>query len=230
MRKFFVSIMFVSIVFLPSFVLAASLTLNNDSIENSDTSNVIVEKRITGSADSRTTQQNSVTQETPSFPLKTIRPQAKSLEYKVINTAGPKAPLVSMSKVLQKSPTRINNQTIRVIEFWATWCGPCRTTIPHLSKVQDRYGKYNVSIMGISNEDAAKVSPFLNKMGKKMNYGVGVDNNRKTSRAFSKLWNVGSIPHAYVIGHKGRILWHGHPGNRKFEMAIREAIHYRKSG
>src|SRR5262245_20632990 len=46
---------------------------------------------------------------------------------------------------------------ITVVEFWATWCGPCRTSIPHLTEMQRKFAKRGVTFVGVSDEDSAKI-------------------------------------------------------------------------
>ena len=55
-----------------------------------------------------------------------------------------------------------------LIHFWATWCPPCRTSIPHLTETQVKYKDRGVNIIGVTNEPLEAVEPFVNRMGKKM--------------------------------------------------------------
>lgn len=98
-----------------------------------------------------------------------------------------------------------------VVEFWATWCGPCRVSIPHLTDLQKKYATRGVSIVGVSDEASATVRSFVDGMGDKMDYTVAVDNNRRTSDAFMGAYGINGIPHAFVIDKEGRVAWHGHP-------------------
>src|SRR5215470_15894484 len=80
---------------------------------------------------------------------------------------------------------------VYVVEFWATWCGPCRMTIPHLSKMQDYFSKSGkVAIVGVSDEDADVVKPFVKAWDKKMRYAVAVDNDSTTTKAYLKAAGV----------------------------------------
>jgi peroxiredoxin len=107
--------------------------------------------------------------------------------------------------------TEAKGKKVIVVEFWATWCGPCRTSIPHLTELQKRFQERGVVFVGVSDEPAATVKPFVEEMGDKMDYTVAVDSGRKTFTAYMDAFGQGGIPHAFVIDMEGRIVWHGHP-------------------
>ncbi len=98
---------------------------------------------------------------------------------------------------------------IVVVEFWATWCPPCRASIPHLTEMQKKFK--DVAFVGISDEDADTVKDFVKKMGDKMDYTVAVDDDKKTGEAFMAAFGVKGIPHAFVVDKESRIVWSGHP-------------------
>lgn len=98
-----------------------------------------------------------------------------------------------------------------VVEFWATWCGPCRTSIPHLTELQKKFKDRHVTFIGVSDEPAAKVKPFVEKMGEKMEYTVASDPSRKTHQAYMEAYGQNGIPTAFVVDTQGRIAWVGHP-------------------
>ena len=76
---------------------------------------------------------------------------------------------------------KLKGKKVAVVEFWATWCPPCRTSIPHLTEMQKKYKK-DVVFIGVSKEDAKTVKPFVEKYGDTMNYTVAVDKDGKTSK------------------------------------------------
>jgi thiol-disulfide isomerase/thioredoxin len=98
-----------------------------------------------------------------------------------------------------------------VVEFWATWCGPCRVSIPHLTEMAKNFASKDVLFVGISDEEISKVKPFVDKMGGKMDYTVAIDRANKTSDAYMKAYGMNGIPHAFVVDKDNRIAWHGHP-------------------
>ena len=111
---------------------------------------------------------------------------------------------------------------VNVVEFWATWCPPCLTSIPHLTETQVKYKDHGVNIIGVTNEPLETVEPFVNRMGEKMEYSVAVDKERSTSNEFMERYDLRGIPHAFVV-KDGKIVWHGHP-MKGLEAAIEKAL------
>jgi len=104
---------------------------------------------------------------------------------------------------------------IVVVEFWATWCPPCRQSIPHLIKMQSKYQDKGVVILGLTNEPLLAVKAFAEKM--KMNYPIG------TGSKSAGVYGVEGLPTAFVIGVDGKISWSGHPMSG-LEAAIEKAV------
>ena len=121
---------------------------------------------------------------------------------------GDKMPALSVKQWVVGRPVTANlvRGKVVVVEFWATWCGPCRTTIPHLNKLHEKYRDKQVVVCGITREDANTVKPFLKQVP--MKYHVGVDTG-KTHELYMK--GIPGIPHAYVVDQSGKVAWHGHP-------------------
>ena len=127
---------------------------------------------------------------------------------------GMPAPELAIAQWVKGQPADLKagrGKTIFVIEFWATWCGPCRMTIPHLTELQKKFKDQQVVVIGVSDEPADTIQPFVAKMGEKMNYTVAADQDRKTSAAYMGAFGERGIPHAFVVNKDGVIAWHGHP-------------------
>ncbi|PRP76507.1 redoxin domain-containing protein [Planoprotostelium fungivorum] len=118
-------------------------------------------------------------------------------------------------------------QSVFVFEFWATWCGPCRQTVGHLTQLQKQYESQNVIFVGISDEDETTVKRFVDQMGSKMDYRVAIDRNRKMNENYMQSFNVRGIPHAFIVDKEGKIAWHGHPGEGSFGVEIQKAVNAR---
>ena len=143
--------------------------------------------------------------------LATVLPFATAISAAELGE--PAAPL-EISEWIKGEPVdlvAVKGKKIVVVEFWATWCGPCRVSIPHLTEMQKKYAKRDVIFVGVSDETSAKVKPFVDSMGEKMDYTVALDKEGKTSAGYMERYGVNGIPHAFVVDKEGRIAWQGHP-------------------
>ncbi len=87
-----------------------------------------------------------------------------------------------------------------LLDFWATWCDPCRDEIPHFVELQNKYGGQGLQIIGVSMDDEPQpVRDFYQRF--KMNYPV-VMGNAKTGELYG---GVLGLPIAFLIGRDGRI-------------------------
>jgi thiol-disulfide isomerase/thioredoxin len=112
-----------------------------------------------------------------------------------------------------------NENQVYVIEFWATWCGPCVASMPHLSSIQDEYGDA-VKIISVSSEkELETVTNFLSETNSRdgkvnddrMRYTVAVDPDQTTNTAYMKAAGQRGIPTAFIINGSGQVAWIGHP-------------------
>ncbi len=113
--------------------------------------------------------------------------------------------------------------TVTVVEFWATWCGPCVESIPHLTELQKRFGPRGLAIVGISDEGPSTVREFVEKMGQKMDYSVAVDPTGDTRSAYMDTYGQSGIPRAFIVDRHGRIVWIGHPQS-ELEKTLEEIL------
>jgi thiol-disulfide isomerase/thioredoxin len=128
---------------------------------------------------------------------------------------GEKAPPLTIEKWVKGEPvTGFEKGRIYVVEFWATWCGPCIASMPHLSELQKEY-KDQVTIIGVTSKDPgnplAKVQEMVEAKGPGMGYTVAWDTERQTYDAYMKAAGQNGIPTSFVVDREGRIAYIGHP-------------------
>jgi peroxiredoxin len=87
-----------------------------------------------------------------------------------------------------------------VVNFWATWCPPCRKEMPDLEALYDRFKSEGLAVLAISDEDAAKVRPFIAEH--QVTYPVLLDPGRKVN----DLFQVEGIPKTFVYDRSGKLV------------------------
>jgi len=139
---------------------------------------------------------------------------------------GDHAPKLQTGKWIQGDPVKeFQKGKAYMVEFWATWCGPCRVSIPHLNDIYNKFKDKGLVVIGVDcwERDDALVEPFVKKMGDKMTYRVVLDDktDSKTGK-MAETWMAAAgrngIPSAFLIDKQGRIAWIGHP------MAVKETV------
>ena len=143
-------------------------------------------------------------------------------------TIGSKAPpidiehWVSDGKGKFKHIEKFEEGKVYVVEFWATWCGPCIAAMPHISELQTKHAKQGLQIISISDEELPIVEKFLKRnMGRgddgqtfgdlTSNYCLTTDPDRSVSKDYMEAAAQNGIPTAFIVGKKGMIEWIGHP-------------------
>lgn len=93
---------------------------------------------------------------------------------------------------------------VLVLNFWATWCAPCREEMPAFSRLQAAWSGRNVQFVGLSSEDPPKVAAFARSLGVTYPLWVGGDEVEELSR---RLGNAsGALPHTIVLDRSGRLI------------------------
>lgn len=120
---------------------------------------------------------------------------------------------------------RLQEQRGRVVlvNFWATWCGPCRVEMPHLNRLHDKYRAAGLVLLGVNvDEDPRAAAGVAAKLG--VQFPVLLD----TDKAVSRLYDLNSMPSTVLIDRDGRVR-HVHRGYRDgyentYEQQIRELL------
>jgi thiol-disulfide isomerase/thioredoxin len=150
---------------------------------------------------------------------------------------GDVAPKLQVAEWVKGTPiNEFEKGKVYLVEYWATWCGPCIGNIPHLNQLQKKYGKDGLVIIGMTNPDVdadatgtarkenntlQMVRDFVAKQGDRMDYHVAYDMpNRETYK--SMMGTIGGIPHAFLFGRDGRLLVNYHP--YYLDAAIEKAL------
>lgn len=113
---------------------------------------------------------------------------------------------------------------VRVVEFWATWCGPCLQSIPHINELYQAQRSKGLEVVGISDEKREKVEPFVRKRSGQMSYTVAIDTEKKMNQAFMQAAGKNGIPCAFVIGSNNKIVYIGHPMEEEFARAVKLSL------
>jgi cytochrome c biogenesis protein CcmG, thiol:disulfide interchange protein DsbE len=114
---------------------------------------------------------------------------------------GKAAPAITVQKWISAEPNRKGKFVL--IDFWATWCPPCRQTVPELNRFHQKFGDKLV-VMGISNEKEEVVRKFTEA---NIKYYSALD----TTAVLAKQYEVTSIPHCVIINPAGTVIWEGFP-------------------
>jgi thiol-disulfide isomerase/thioredoxin len=150
---------------------------------------------------------------------------AKAEAEKVLVVGAPAPALKVTNWIKGGEVAKIESGTVYIVEFWATWCGPCRKTIPHLNEVAKSYKDKGVKVIGVSIWEETKspagesidplpgIKKFVDEMGDKMEYHVGFGGADAGGMAdtWMRAANRQGIPSAFIVDKQGRIAWIGHP-------------------
>jgi thiol-disulfide isomerase/thioredoxin len=120
-----------------------------------------------------------------------------------------KAPKFEVEKWLSVAPDCKGKFVL--IDFWATWCGPCRKAIPELNAFHKKFGDKLV-VIGLSDEPEAKVKAMTNP---KIEYFSAIDTQKRMKSAVG----VRGIPHVLILDPQGVVRWEGFPFLDGYELS-----------
>jgi peroxiredoxin len=131
------------------------------------------------------------------------------------------APRFSLVDVNGKSVSLADfHGKVVILDFWATWCPPCKREIPDFIKLQSEYGSKGVQIVGIALDQPTKVKAFVKDNG--MNYPVLMG----TNEVAASYGGVEAIPTTFVIDKSGKIVvkFEGFRPKETFESQIKKLL------
>lgn len=140
-------------------------------------------------------------------------------------TIGDTAPALDVAHWLKGDEIgEFEENGIYVIEFWATWCKYCHGAFHTLSRIQETYEPYDVTVVGVSDEKLQTVFGFLAdpQWNAMTSYTIATDPDLSTQKNYMEAAAIGEIPTAFLIGRDGRVEWIGHP--RQLETPLRKVI------
>lgn len=112
-----------------------------------------------------------------------------------------KAPELTVTEWISQQPDTKGKFVL--VDFWATWCGPCRKAIPELNEIQKQFSK-DLVVIGLSDETVEKIKAMKEPV---IDYYYGIDPQGTMKKALE----VKGIPHVILIDPKGIVRWEGFP-------------------
>lgn len=149
---------------------------------------------------------------TPTLTIGSRAP-ALDIEHWVRNGKGKFEPVKEFTK-----------DKVYIVEFWATWCGPCIAAMPHIAEIQNKYADQGLQVVSISDEQLDVVTKFLERKApaekdkEPITYGeltsqycLTTDPDRSNHDNYMRAAGQNGIPCAFVVGKDGFVEWIGHP-------------------
>jgi cytochrome c biogenesis protein CcmG, thiol:disulfide interchange protein DsbE len=142
--------------------------------------------------------------------------EASKVRVELDAMQGKPAPPLQLSNWINGKAVQLSdlNGKIVVLDFWATWCGPCIKAIPHINELNKKYADKGVVFIGVcAQKGAEKMAETVKKH--QIEYPVAADTNGKTVAAYK----VTGFPDYYIIDRKGNLRWADF-ANKDVEKAI----------
>lgn len=150
---------------------------------------------------------SSTPTKTETGPAPTTWPTFTNAVGSAADMRGQKLPQFIVQKWVTRQPDPAGR--LIAIDFWATWCGPCKAAIPHVNQLSNAYGN-DVLFVGVSDEKPNDFERGMQKSNLKENdfqYALALD----PAARMSKFFQIKGIPHMAILGPDLTVRWQGHP-------------------
>ena len=127
---------------------------------------------------------------------------------------GDPAPALKAHSWIQGEPVQaLEKGKAYLLDFWATWCGPCVASIPHIEHLHQKYKDQGLVVIGqnVWEDDTGKIRAFVEKVANKMTYRIALDSQEAVAKPWLRAAGQNGIPVVILVGKDGKIAWIDHP-------------------
>lgn len=125
---------------------------------------------------------------------------------------GEPAPPLVVKEWIKGEPVEVKaGSNIFVVEIFSLASPASRASLTNLTALQRRFKDRGVVVVGVSDDPPERIKQFVASAGAAFEYAIAADDGRRTSQDYMKPVRQRAVPHAFVVGKDGKLLWHSHP-------------------